>query len=108
MPHHAAVMHYLEHNQYHPWLLLQEHSPGAKLLKMVPSHQLDPEDTDTASEDGDEPELLPLPLTSVFQETYKNLPKDELEDILISVYDCLMISKVEADFLERSTRKQSR
>ncbi|KAG0443101.1 hypothetical protein HPB47_015286 [Ixodes persulcatus] len=70
-----------------------EHSPGAKLLKMVPSRQLDPEATDTASEDGDEPELLPLPLTSVFQETYKNLPKDELEDILISVYDCLTISK---------------
>ncbi|KAM7288006.1 hypothetical protein ISCGN_031695 [Ixodes scapularis] len=74
------VKHYLEHNQYHPWLL---------------SHQLDPEATDMASEDGDEPELLPLPLTSVFQETYKNLPKDKLEDILISVYDCLMISKLE-------------
>lgn len=90
------------------FLHIKEHSPGAKLLKMVPSRQLDPEATDTASEDGDEPELLPLPLTSVFQETYKNLPKDELEDILISVYDCLTISKVEADFLERSTRKQSR
>ncbi|CAN7946809.1 unnamed protein product [Ixodes hexagonus] len=87
---------------------IKEHSPSAKLLRMVPSRQLDPEATDSASEDGDDPELLPLPLTSVSQEDYRNLPKNELEDILISVYDCLMISKAEADFLERSTRKQSR
>lgn len=78
----------------------QEHAPTAKPWTKPASRSLDPEARDTASGDGD--------LTSVFQEGYRALPRDELESVLISVYDCPTTSQAEADFLERSTRKQLR
>lgn len=86
----------------------QEHAPEARLFKMLPSRLLDAEETDTASEDDDTPEMLPLPLSHIYREENRTLSNDDLEGYLIAVYDCLTISQPEADFLERSTRKQSR
>ncbi|XP_064462023.1 uncharacterized protein LOC135372308 [Ornithodoros turicata] len=41
----------------------------AKVLKMLPLRYIDEEDTDTALEADDSPELLPLPLTNVYNES---------------------------------------
>lgn len=75
---------------------------------MLPSQALDPEETDTASEDDETPDILPLPLTDIFRQENRTLSKDDLEGYMIAVYDCLTISQAEADFLERSTRRQHR
>lgn len=55
---------------------LQTACPRAAFFTLIPKP--DPEDTDSASEDENEVNYIPEPITSLHQEEYTSLSKEEL------------------------------
>ena len=87
---------------------LQTACPRAENFTLIP--KLDPEDTDSASEDEDEVNYIPEPITSLHQEEYSSLSKRELQgkskEILLQLsrITCTQDQILE---LEKLTREQA-
>ena len=85
---------------------LQTACPRAAFFTLIP--KLDPEDTDSASEDEDEVNYIPEPITSLHQEEYSSLSKRELQGKSKEIL--LQLSRITQDQileLEKLTREQA-
>ena len=85
---------------------LQTACPRAAFFTLIP--KLDPEDTDSASEDEDEVNYFPEPITSLHQEEYSSLSKKELQGKSKEIL--LKLSRITQDQileLEKLTREQA-
>ena len=83
---------------------LKEVRPSAALFSIIP--KLDPDDTDTVSEDEDEFNL-PEPLTSLLCEDYSDLEAAERQQKCNEVYNQVSIADGQCEELQRSTQNQA-
>ena len=83
---------------------LKEICPKAAFFSLIP--KLDPEETDSASEDEDEPTHLD-PITCLYSQTYASLAADELQKKGADLIANLNYTSGQRENLELVTRNQS-
>jgi len=83
---------------------LNEVCPRAAFSSLIP--RLDPEETDSASEDEDESNI-PQPLTALYSEGYASLSKYQLNEKCSQIAKELQVTPEQCKELEKVTRNQS-
>ena len=83
---------------------LKEVCPRGAFFSLIP--KLDPEETDSASEDEDESNL-PQPLTALYSEEYATLTKHQLKEKCSQLAKELQVTPEQCKELEKVTRNQS-
>ena len=83
---------------------LKEVCPRAAFFSLIP--KLDPEETDSASEDEDESNL-PQPLTALYSDEYATLTKHQLKEKCSQLAKELQVTPEQCKELEEVTRNQS-
>jgi len=83
---------------------LNEVCPRAAFSSLIP--KLDPEETDSASEDEDESNI-PQPLTALYSEEYASLTKYQLNEKCSQIAKELQVIPEQCKELEKITRNQS-
>ena len=83
---------------------LKDVCPNAAFFSLIP--KLDPEDTDSASEDEDETNL-PQPLTALYSQEYISLSPEDMRKKCHEVVHNLVYTKDNREELELVTRNQA-
>ena len=85
-------------------LSLKEICPDACLFSIIP--KVGSEETDTASEDGDQEPFPPL-LISLYQQPFSDIEGDELKSYAKSLWRKYHVTDQQCEILEAQTRSQS-
>lgn len=83
---------------------LKDICPNAAFFSLIP--KLDPEETDSASEDEDESNL-PKPLTALYSDEYATLTNHQLKEKCSQISKELQVTPEQCKELEQVTRNQS-